>query len=105
MGEIKRNSYMCKWINCTTFVSLGNRSEKIHRKEWKLLTIRMRLEKNHSQPEQPTHHPVNKGSVCVFYISAESGGVFYSLQNRFDFNSLLDIIFIVNLDGPGNKRV
>lgn len=59
---------------------------------------------NHSQHEQPTHHPVNKGSACVFYISAESGGMFYSLQNRFSFNSLLDIIFIVNLDGPGKKK-
>lgn len=36
----------------------------------------MRLETIHSQHEQPTYHPVNKGSVCVSYHSAESGDMF-----------------------------
>lgn len=31
--------------------------------------------------------------------------MFYSLQESLGFNSLLDIIFISNLNGSGKKRV
>jgi len=65
----------------------------------------MRLETSHSQHEQSTHHPVNKGSACIFCDSAEFGEMLYSLQNRFSLSSWLDIIFIVNLNGPWKKRV
>lgn len=54
----------------------GHDYKQKHKKEWKLLKIRMRLETNHSQHEQPTYHPVNKGSVRVSYRSAESGDMF-----------------------------
>lgn len=42
--------------------------------------------------------------MCVFCGLANSGGLFYSLHNRLSFNSLLNIVFIVNLDGPGKEK-